>query len=212
MTGTGRRIPEQAMNKLLKLVEPRKHGRGRAGSPGVVWKRLEAAYRSAPDSSEILEGTGFAPPRGRKKDAELCARAASRREKTDPELASRLHEKAGDIFRETMRGDPPRNADGTLRDFPERMFDEAIREFRRAADLVRETHPRRARMLDQKARNAEGRKMVDEFAVKAREERRALAQRMMESVHTPPKGDIDPEHFSTSTPWNVGKPKPIRKK
>jgi len=212
MTGTGRRISEQAMNRLLEVVEPRKHGRGRDGSSGVVWKKLEAAYRSAPDSSEILEENSFYAPTGSRKDAERCARAASRKDKTDPELASRLHEKAGDIFRETMRGDPPRNADGTLKDFPERMFGEAIREFRKAADLVRETHPRRARMLDQKARDAEGRKMVDGFAIQAREERRALVQAQMESVHTPPKGDIDPENFSTSTPWLVPAPKPIRKK
>ena len=86
---------------------------------------------------------------GGNKLAEGLARAAKRAEKRDPVIASRGHEAAGNIFRMTRYDGEPANP---------LMHQEAMKEYRRAADLVRQIYPRRAAILDRKA-DAEERAM-----------------------------------------------------
>jgi len=86
---------------------------------------------------------------GGNKLAEGLARAAKRAEKRNPVIASRGHEAAGNIFRMTRYDGEPANP---------LMHREAMKEYRRAADLVRQIYPRRAAILDRKA-DAEERAM-----------------------------------------------------
>lgn len=104
-----------------------------------------------------------------KAEAEKLVKAAERAEKKgDHARASVLHEKAGDLFCLCRMGDAygplvaPAGSGTVLVDsfhaaLPEMesttgrtMYEEAIGQYRRAADLVRKTDPKRAAMLERR--------------------------------------------------------------
>jgi len=112
-----------------------------------------------------------------RKEAEKRVKAAERAEKRNPARASILHEKAGDLFRGCRtEGCCPLMPSGAVVDTfeaalpdPEEykasegrtMYEEAIRHYRKAADLVRKTNPERAEMLERRI-DATVREMRDE--------------------------------------------------
>ncbi|MFA5411967.1 MAG: hypothetical protein WC350_01315 [Candidatus Micrarchaeia archaeon] len=124
---------------------------------GNVWRK----------AMEMLASGKMRSPNHRM-EAEKIAEAAKREEKKDRARASRLHERAGDMFRIAEREDPfscrmapmrPAITPGFSDPLPDMedpevpvvMHREAMEQYKMAARLVRKADPERAKMLDDKA-------------------------------------------------------------